>query len=167
LIVSRVTCSLGIKPWGYSHNLPACFRADLLGHVAHVDDARGDARGSAEATEGFSAEGIALIAVRFRSANEQIEEKAFALGADGQVPFLCECADPECTEVVLLSLREYERVRNEPTHFLNVPSHVAAAQGFADVVETREGYTIVEKTGAAAKAVLAQTREADEREGAT
>ena len=124
-----------------------------------VDDARGKPRGSAAATDGFSAELFAEIGVRSRKANEQIEEKAFELAADGQVPFLCECADPQCTDVMLLSLREYERVRHEPTRFLNAPGHIAAAQGFAHVVETHEGYAIVEKTGAAAKAVMAETRE--------
>lgn len=122
------------------------------------DDARGETWGSAAATDGFTAERIAEIGVRFRKANEQIE-KAFELAADGQVPFLCECADPQCTDVMLLSLSEYERIRHEPTRFLNAPGHIAAAQGLAHVVETHEGYAIVEKTGAAAKAVMAKTRE--------
>jgi hypothetical protein len=109
-----------------------------------VDDAREEARGSAAATEGFSAERIAEIGVRFRKANDQIEQRALEFDADARVPFLCECSDAHRTDVVLLSL--------------------AAAQGFAYVVETREGYAIVETTGAAAKAVIAQTHEPAEKE---
>ena len=50
----------------------------------------------------------------FRDANERLERAAEGIldGADETpVPFLCDCPRMDCTEVVLLTLREYERVR--------------------------------------------------------
>ena len=60
------------------------------------------------------AERKALNEGAFRDANEQLERGAHAVlgGDDGTlVPFLCECPRRECTQVVLLTLTEYEQVR--------------------------------------------------------
>lgn len=84
----------------------------------------------------------------FRAANERIEAAAEELEVD-PVPFICECAEESCTAVIQLSLREYEQIRSESTHFLNAPGHEAAAGPHGQVVAEREGYVVVEKIGLA------------------
>ena len=79
------------------------------------------------------------------------------------VPFICECADPTCSEIVPLEIDQYEEIRANPRHFLNIPGHQAAAQGVAVVVTERDGYVIVEKIGHAGDVVEAlDGRSADE-----
>jgi hypothetical protein len=82
----------------------------------------------------------------FRRANEQLEKRFKALGADGLTPFLCECGDAACTQVIRLTLEEYEAVRARGAHFAIVPGHqILVAER---VVEQNERYDIVEKTRA-------------------
>lgn len=92
-------------------------------------------------------ERIALNQATFREANERINAAAGVYAVDIPVPFICECADPTCAEVVRLALSQYEEIRADSRHFLNVPGHQAAAQGAAAVVAEREGYVISVKTG--------------------
>ena len=98
------------------------------------------------------AERVALNDATFREANEKIVATAEEAGVD-PVPFICECADPGCTEIIRLGLEEYERIRAEATHFLNVPGHDESAVGYARVVERHGGYVVVEKIGEAAQIV--------------
>jgi hypothetical protein len=86
----------------------------------------------------------------FREANERIREAAAEHGIeDGKVPFICECADPACRRVVLLDLEEYREIRSNPRWFLNADAHDAPEADAARVVERRQCYLIVEKTGRA------------------
>ncbi len=114
----------------------------------------------------MSAERVALNDATFRNANEAIEGKAASLRID-PVPFLCECADRACTDVIRLSWKEYEEIRSDPTHFVNVPGHDASAGPHARVVEQREGYVIVQKLGVAADIVsdLDERSRTEERTG--
>lgn len=89
----------------------------------------------------------------FREANEGIQEAASKYEVLDQIPFICECADGNCRELIVLSMDEYDEIRGNPRHFLNVPGHVRAAQGAAEVVDERGRYTIVEKTGHAGNLV--------------
>ena len=62
-----------------------------------------------------SPERKALNEGRFRDVNEHIERRAVELvGVEDEqfVPFLCECPNMDCTEVALLTLKEYENVRS-------------------------------------------------------
>jgi hypothetical protein len=90
---------------------------------------------------------IARNNATFREANERIGALAGIYRVEGAVPFICECADPACSEIVQLELGKYEEIRADPRRFLKAPGHEAAAQGTAVVVERREGYVIVEKVG--------------------
>jgi len=82
----------------------------------------------------------------FRAANERLRT-VFEDADSEQLPFLCECSELACTEVVLVELEVYERVREEPAWFLLRPGH---AQLEAErVVEAGDGYEIVEKSGLA------------------
>ena len=84
----------------------------------------------------------------FRDANERIGR--FAAENDlreDPVPFICECADRRCQEIVRLRVDEYEKVRSNPRWFVNVPGHQVAALGAATVVERHKEYVVVEKVG--------------------
>jgi len=81
----------------------------------------------------------------FRRANEDLEQKAQALAFGHEAtPYLCECEDPRCTEVVMLARLDYEAVRSDPRQFVIVPGHDAKED---NVVEERDGFNVVEKTG--------------------
>ena len=56
-----------------------------------------------------------------------------------------------CTDVVLLTLEDYESIRTGPTHFFVVPGHqeVAVRAGVAIVIEDRDDICISEKVGIA------------------
>ena len=109
-------------------------------------------------------ERIARNDALFRDANERI--KTFAVEyspREGPVPFICECADRQCQDIVRLRLDEYENVRSNPRWFINVPGHQVAALGAATVVETHNEYVVVEKVGHAGE--VAEQLANVEREG--
>jgi hypothetical protein len=78
----------------------------------------------------------------FRDVNERIAESAERFGSE-DAEFVCECSDPACTERVEVPLQTYERVRDDPTHFLVVPGH--EQRDIEHVVERRPRGAIVEK----------------------
>jgi hypothetical protein len=94
---------------------------------------------------------IAENQATFREANEQIESTADAIHLDVDVPFICECAEPTCTQIVPLSLEVYEEIRSHPRRFFNVPGHqdVSVRNGAGVVVAREEGYVLVDKVGIA------------------
>ena len=87
----------------------------------------------------------------FREANERIEAAADAMGLWQYLPFICECPVEQCTELVQLTMDEYESIRQDPTWFLTARGHesVSVDAGAAVVVERRERYVLVEKIGIA------------------
>src|SRR3954468_14706361 len=52
------------------------------------------------------------------------------------IPFICECAEERCSELVRLTLEEYEQVRANPRWFINAPGHHVNGAGWARIVET-------------------------------
>jgi hypothetical protein len=54
---------------------------------------------------------LAMNQARFRHSNERLRRTAAHIRFEpsDRVPFLCECADRDCFEVVMLSLEEYDR----------------------------------------------------------
>lgn len=70
----------------------------------------------------IEAEKIARNEALFREVNERIAETAERFDAD-EATFICECADPGCTERLEVTLEEYERVRKDGATFLLVPGH--------------------------------------------
>ena len=107
--------------------------------------------GNEETVGRLSDERIALNQSTFRRANEKIELAADKVQLIGPVPFICECADRTCTEIVRLSLDEYESVRDNPRVFFNAPGHeiLAVSAGAAQVRARHDNYVVVEKTGLA------------------
>jgi hypothetical protein len=88
-------------------------------------------------------ERIALNEAAFRIANERMrgwEERH----RDAQVEdYVCECADPDCREIVRLDRAAYEAVRADSRWFVVRPGHeIPDAE---TVVERHDGYAIVEK----------------------
>src|SRR5438270_13957872 len=79
----------------------------------------------------------------FREINEGIERGQWPGEEDSPVSFRCECARLGCTEMIELSVREYERVRSNPRWFMVVPGHQHAE--LEVVIETQPGYLVVEK----------------------
>ncbi len=82
----------------------------------------------------------------FRDVNERIAESAERFDAnktEDKTEFVCECADPNCTERVPATLAEYERVRQTPTTFLLAPGH--EQPDLERVVSDRGRFEIVEK----------------------
>jgi hypothetical protein len=71
---------------------------------------------------------------------------------EGRTPFLCECEEPTCTELIHLALEEYEEeyehVRSHANWFLVVTGHDAETGRRA---ESHGTYEIVEKSGLAGR----------------
>jgi transcription initiation factor TFIID subunit TAF12 len=87
----------------------------------------------------------------FRDVNERIAESAQRFDAD-TTQFVCECADPTCTDRVEATLDEYEDVRADATTFLLTPGH--AHDDIERVVADRGGFHIVEKMQATVRATV-------------
>jgi hypothetical protein len=99
----------------------------------------------------LSAERVAKNDMAFRDANEGIGQAAAEHGIAERVPFICECADPGCTQILQLSLAEYEMIRMNPRRFLHAVGHHTGEHEM--VVEEKPGYAIVEKVGRAGEVV--------------
>jgi len=83
----------------------------------------------------------------FREVNENIARLDERHEAAAGPVFVCECADPECTQRLSVEPETYRRVREQPRWFLLVPGHEDPQ--IERVVESRTDYLIVEKMGAA------------------
>jgi hypothetical protein len=97
------------------------------------------------------AERIGRNNAAFRAANERLGDVATTQErtSDEPLPFLCECADVSCTQVIRVPLAEYRRIRSHPRRFLTAPAHETGAIGVVRVVEECDGYVVTEKTGRA------------------
>jgi hypothetical protein len=96
---------------------------------------------------------LAMNESAFRASNERLRRAAASHRFEERqgVPFLCECADPGCREIVMLSLEQYEKVRAHPSRFLLVAGHEDAEAELERIVEAERGYAIVEKVGTAGR----------------
>ena len=91
----------------------------------------------------------------FRDVNERLKilNQAFE-SATRDSEFICECANNDCMEHVVLTLLEYEAVRRMPTHFLVSPTSRHVFLELERVVEEHDNYFVVEKAGDAGKAAM-------------
>jgi hypothetical protein len=85
---------------------------------------------------------IARNEALFREVNERVREVS-ERAPMGQIDFLCECGDAECTESISLTLEEYERLRSDPLVFGIKRSH--AIPDVEDVVGETERFQTVRK----------------------
>jgi hypothetical protein len=85
----------------------------------------------------------------FRHANDEISQAAteHGLEAGRPVPFICECSDVRCVQIIRLTPAEYARVRSNPRWFAHAVGHETDVAGAVRTVETHERYVLVEKTG--------------------
>jgi hypothetical protein len=97
------------------------------------------------------AEKIARNNSLFRDANEDIEAAAaeFGIEAGRWTPFICECSDPRCMQIVRVTLAEYRHVRSDPRWFVHAVGHETEVKGVVRPVEEHDRFTIVEKIGEA------------------
>ncbi|HZO96113.1 MAG TPA: hypothetical protein VFB42_01955 [Gaiellaceae bacterium] len=96
-----------------------------------------------------SAERLARNEAFFRQVNERIREVSPGPEDGRAFEFLCECADPACTERIALTCAQYEEVRAKPTRFVLARGH--AARELEQVVARDERHVVVEKRGLAAR----------------
>jgi hypothetical protein len=79
----------------------------------------------------------------FRAANERLKDRLTGLEENGRVPFICECSDADCLQVVELTLIAYEDVRAQgDRRFFVLPGHNGDGER---VVREGDGFSIVEK----------------------
>ena len=109
----------------------------------------------------MSAERIARNDAIFREANDEIGKAAEAYDMTALIPFVCECADPGCRELVRMSLDEYVAMRRDPKLFVNAVGHERAGQGWAVPVAEAGGHVLVEKVGEAGR-IAAELADADD-----
>jgi hypothetical protein len=75
----------------------------------------------------------------FREGRELLERRAETLRND----FVCECGDPECWQLIALTMAEYERVRTSDGLLAVAVGH---ENGGESVVERNDRYVLVRKT---------------------
>lgn len=92
-------------------------------------------------------ERLAKNEATFRLLNENILSIAATLGGDAPFEFICECATSGCFERLSLTLKEYERVREDGAHFLLAPGHEDIE--LEQVIAHRGDFVVVEKDGIA------------------
>lgn len=92
-----------------------------------------------EETERRVARNEALL----REVNESIERGRWPGDEERSLRFRCECSDLECNEMLSMTRTEYEHVRGDGRRFALRPGHEMPA--CETVVETHEGYIVVEK----------------------
>jgi hypothetical protein len=94
---------------------------------------------------------IAEQQLAFRAQNERIYASADAVPVLGPIPFVCECADPTCTEIVRLSDAEYDTITQHPRRFFNISGHETPSveAGAEELVTVVGDLTVVVKIGAA------------------
>jgi hypothetical protein len=86
-------------------------------------------------------ERLAANEALFRQVNERIVELTDTWG--GQLDLVCECANTECMRRVVLTVSEYEQLRQNSHHFAVLPGHEIL--DIEDVTERNDRYFIVEK----------------------
>jgi hypothetical protein len=92
----------------------------------------------------------------FRQVNEQIESLNRDLGTDDRtMTAICECANSDCTERLEISVAAYEAVRADPRRYIIISGH--AVPEYESVVESGDGYDVVEKVDGTAAELAEET----------
>jgi hypothetical protein len=107
-------------------------------------------------TEDAAEERAAHNEAIFRDANERLSRERETLAAPGdRTPFLCECADEHCNEIVLLNVEEYERARSQGDWFVVAASHLDRVLAGSEITEL-DRYALVRKRGRAGEIARAE-----------
>ena len=79
----------------------------------------------------------------FRAANERLRDRLSRAEREGTIPFICECSDANCLEVVELALGTYEDIRSQGERcFFVLPGHNGEGER---VLREADGFAVVEK----------------------
>jgi hypothetical protein len=140
-----------ISPVAAEYCLRGGFVIGVSGNWPDVDDA--------------TAEKIAWNNSTFRDANDAIEVAAVEhrFDRDQPIPFICECSDGRCTEIVSLTLEEYQHIRSNERWFAHSVGHEEAVEGAVVTVERHSRFVVVEKinrAGEVAQSLAGETPEA-------
>ena len=102
-------------------------------------------------TTPLTQERIAEHQIACRRSNNRIFRTAEQLALTTPIPFICECADTACTEIVQLNAVEYQAVRRHPRGFFNITGHEAPSvkAGAERIVAVISDFTMVMKIGVA------------------
>jgi hypothetical protein len=74
-----------------------------------------------------------------RAANDRIAEKAAQLRFVSRVPMMCECSDPGCRDLVMITLDEYHAIGEASEIILTASGHDADR---ADLLDETANYDI-------------------------
>jgi hypothetical protein len=84
-----------------------------------------------------------------RDVNEAIERGRWPGEEDDAAAFRCECSALDCNQLISITPRDYEDVREHGRRFVMMPGHEDPSVEL--VVERRSAYVIVEKRGEAGR----------------
>ena len=85
----------------------------------------------------------------FREVNERIYD--IGVGETDTLEVLCECGEESCISTLVISVRDYKRLRLESSRFVVCESH--EMRDIERVVERTPEYLVVEKVGRAREIV--------------
>jgi hypothetical protein len=91
---------------------------------------------------------VASNEARFAAANDAIAVQAAVLDPVAFVPFLCECPNPQCTQIAELTLGEYAVLRLVADHFLVSCRCRGGDVAGSEVVHRTARFTVVERPAA-------------------
>jgi hypothetical protein len=98
---------------------------------------------------------VGLNEALFRQVNEAVEEVNARFGRIEHLSVVCECGDGECMAKIEITTAAYEQVRSNPQHFIVLPGH--EIPDVETVVESGDGYEVVEKHEGVPEAVAGKT----------
>jgi hypothetical protein len=101
-------------------------------------------------------ERVARNEAMFRTVNRELEQASREAGRDagGQLEILCECGQEGCSELVALTISEYDQSHAQRDRFVVTPGH--EDPDLERVVARKEHYLIVDKFGEAEEIVEAE-----------
>jgi hypothetical protein len=86
----------------------------------------------------------------FREINERLRDRnAVWETLLGSTPFVCECANVSCLELIAMKVEEYDAVRRLSNRFLVSPGREHFFPHAERIVDSSPGFVVVEKIGAA------------------
>jgi hypothetical protein len=112
-----------------------------------------------------TAEKIARNNSTFRVANQRIQSSVIEHDLDPRepIPFICECSDTRCTEIIRVTLEEYAHVRTNGRWFAHAVGHEEAVEAAVRAIERNRRFVLVEKiehAGEVAESLAGERHEA-------
>jgi hypothetical protein len=80
---------------------------------------------------------------RLAQEDNQLEFLVTVKNDDEPLHFYCECADEHCTDRIILTMAEYQKIHKNRNRFIIVPGH--EVRSVEKVIEKKPAYTVVKK----------------------